>query len=114
MQIHSQIHYPPVDLSNAYGLSIYLPLGGDERLDEEARKKLVEGGKGTYLEYYLDPQQLEFTKYAENWRNFVHTLIVNCKSSNLHALASGGEIHDTPRQDPLPEDEDSGFQPAIL
>jgi hypothetical protein len=73
-------------LDDAYGLSIYLPLGEKERHDNNAVVVLtgqassddetaMKRAKKTLLEYYCDPTQLQFTRDVPKWSELVKLLI---------------------------------------
>jgi hypothetical protein len=85
-------------LNSAFGLSIYLPLGEEERHDTNANTEL--GGK-TLLEYYLDPAQLQFTYNARHWAELVKLLIDKdaARSSPRRRPAEATPTkYETPRQ----------------
>lgn len=87
-----------MSLQNAHGLSIYLPLGEEERHNQYAADLLA---KRTLLEYYSDPTQLRFTRDYSQWAALVR-LLIELDSRRSHPRRRGQDAslpnYTTPRQ----------------
>jgi len=82
-------------LYQAFGLSIYLPLGEEERHSTDANTQL--GGK-TLFEYYCDPTQLQFTRNVKHWSELVKLLIGKDAARSEHRRRPSPTEYRTPRQ----------------
>lgn len=92
----SDARKPDVNLDDAYGVAIYLPLGEleDRRRDVQPRDLLDK----PYLDYYVDVDQLAFAKEAKHWAKLLAILTSNIPSGRSLIRDPAKPAYRTPRQ----------------